>query len=76
MLEFHMTGDESHEEVRRSNGSGAGSPEYRWLCAVRRQGQSPSAGGHQGLGNRSGSLGTAPAPDGVQVDLLERNVGP
>jgi hypothetical protein len=42
----HGKGDDFHEEARSIDGRGAGSPEHRWLRAVRRQGQGPTAGGY------------------------------
>lgn len=52
VLACHHKGDDFHEEARSINGRGAGFPEHRWLCAVRRQRQSPAASRYQRLSKR------------------------
>jgi hypothetical protein len=54
VLACHDKGDDFHEEARSINGRDAGFPEHRWLCAVRRQRQSPAASRYQRLSKRLG----------------------
>ena len=51
-----MTRGYRHEEAGSTDSRGAGSPEHRWLWAVRRQREGPAAGHYKRLSRDFGEL--------------------